>query len=115
MFWKKKPPIEGRGPINIPGWVGGYVVPELQKLPYADHWVKYKGVVRRRNDGRSFDIRIFDEWETGKGKMKVTDYSFFDNHPELIRFEGWYDETTKRADIKLRASGNPGAANPAHK
>jgi hypothetical protein len=115
MFWKKKLPIEDQGAINIPGWVGAYVVPELQKLPYTDHWVKYKGVVRKRNAERTFDIRIFDEWEINQKQLKVTGYSFFDKYPELIQFEGWFDETSKKADIKLKTNGNLSAVKPAKK
>jgi hypothetical protein len=115
MFWKKKSSLEDRGPINIPGWVGAFVVPELQKLPFTDHWVKYKGVVRQKNTGRIFDIRIYDEWETNQKQLKVTGYSFFDKYPELIQFEGWFDESSKKAEIKLKTNGNVNSVKTAKK
>jgi hypothetical protein len=102
MFWKRKSMEDQKGPINVPGFVGGKVVEIMQKRQdLSDHWVKYKGLVRPRAgaDG-SFDIRIFDQWDTDQKGIKVTDYDYLDAHPELVQFEGWFNPKTKKVEMR---------------
>jgi len=102
MFWKKKSIADAAGPISVPGFIGARVVEKMMKNPdLSDHWVEYKGVVRHRSNGDGIcDIRIFDKWDTDHRGIKVTDFKFLDAHSDLIQFEGWFDEKSKRAEIK---------------
>lgn len=90
-------------PINIPSFVGSQIVKELQAKPpkEADHWVRYKAVVRKRaSTPNSYDMRIYDEFETETKGVKITDYAFLDDHPDLVQFAGWFDPQTKKVEIK---------------
>ncbi|MDP2916542.1 MAG: hypothetical protein Q8O16_01270 [Dehalococcoidia bacterium] len=103
-FWKKKTGIKTK-PTSIPGFVGARIVTEMQKLPHtSDHWVKLKGVMRSHAGGSStaFDIRVFDEWEADEKKVKVIDYAFLDQHPDLIQYEGWFDKASKKVEITMQ-------------
>ena len=103
MFWKTAELKEGR-PVKIPAYIGKHVVEEMQKMPQtSDHWVSYKAVVRpQAGKADSWDIRIFDEWETNEKGIKVADFAFLDAHPELIRFDGWFNAKTHTVDVKTR-------------
>jgi hypothetical protein len=102
VFWKKKSLADKKGPTSIPGYVGKKVVDILQKRQdMSDHWVKYKGLYRpHAGTNGGYDIRIFDEWDTDQKGIKVGDYAFLDAHPDLVQFEGWCDEKTRKVEIR---------------
>lgn len=97
MFWKRKETKEGEvkllGPKEIPDLVGRYMVAEMRKDP---DWVwKLKGVVRPAEDKKkAFYCRIFDGAQAAQAGVKVEDWSSLDDHPELILWEGYFDEGT---------------------
>ena len=104
MFWNKKSAKEEEkkeklsGPKEIPGLVRNYLVtggkmdPDLVKL--------LKAVLRKRETGETgFNIGVFDESEASAKKVQVKDYTSLDEHPDLIIYEGWFDEGSKQ--IKL--------------
>ena len=104
-FWKRQPITEKSKPTSIPGFVGARIVTEMQKLPHtSDHWVKLKAVMRPHAGGNSiaFDFRVFDEWESDEKKIKVTNFGFLDEHPDLIQYEGWFDKATKKVELIVR-------------
>lgn len=116
MFWKKKPITENSGPTSVPALVGSHVVAEMQKNPVmSDHWVKYKCIMRPHKEGNStsFDIRVYDEWETDQKSVKVTNFASLDGYPELVQFEGWFDKSTKKVQLKARQTAPQAAAQPA--
>ena len=102
MFWKKKPatgePSEPKaeklpGPRSIEELVGRHLVVDLKQNP---DWVwKLRSVVRRRAGGKHrFDFRVFNEAQVAAKKVKVKNYTSFDNHPELILYQGWFDKVS---------------------
>jgi hypothetical protein len=61
----------------------------------------FKMVMHRKNEGeKEFDIRIFDESACLAKKVQVKDYTTLDAYPDLILYEGTFDEADKRVDLK---------------
>ncbi|MBU1706228.1 hypothetical protein KKG19_05920, partial [Patescibacteria group bacterium] len=98
--WKKKPANAGPsnpeaeklpGPRSIEELVGRQMVVDLKLDP--DWTWKLRSVVRRRTGGpHRFDFRVFSETQVAAQKMKIKDYTSFDNHPDLILYQGWFDK-----------------------
>lgn len=42
-------------------------------------------------------IRVFDETIAAETGVDVIDYESLDSHPELVIFEGWFDENSDTA------------------
>ena len=65
-----------------------------------------KAVIRRKNGtslkSKSFDIRLFDEEDALANKVDIKNYLTLDEHPNLIIFEGWYDESTAKVELEER-------------
>ena len=108
-FWKKEPGTglqEGatklQRPKEIPEPVGRDLIVNLRQDP---DWVwSLKSVVRRRQEGKdTYDVRVFDANETVSKKVAVKDFTTFDEHPELILFEGWYNKKTR--DVHVEEKG----------
>jgi hypothetical protein len=109
MFWDKKPANEESkkdrlsGPQAIPGLVQKHLVAEWKMAP--DLVQLLKTVARKNpNGGKSFNIRIFDESEALAKKVQVKDYTSLDAHPDLIIYEGQFDEGSKQ--VKLEEKKN---------
>jgi hypothetical protein len=95
-------------PQDIPEAVGRCLVVDLGKDP---DWVwKLKSVVRRQAEKYRYDVRVFDETQTGARGMRVRDYTTFDEYPDLILFEGWYDKKSYQAQMQERLVPTPKAA-----
>jgi len=116
-FWKKRPERVDLSkekeeklskPQDIPEAVGRYLVVDLGKDP---DWVwRLRSVVRRQAGKYRYDVRVFDEIQTGARGVKIKDYTTFDEHPDLILFEGWYDKRSHRANIQENLVPTPKAA-----
>jgi len=116
-FWKKKsgttelsnekePKLSK--PKDIPEPVGRYLVVDLGKDP---DWVwQLKSVVRTQADKHRYDVRLFDESQASLKGISVKNYTTFDQHPELILFEGWYDKRSNRAKMQEPQVPTPKAA-----
>jgi len=88
-----------RKPQGIPGLVQKYLVAEY-KLP-GELAPLLKAVVHKSAEGESsFDIRIYDDSEAEARKVKVNDYTTLNDHPELILYEGSFDETVKKVELQ---------------
>ena len=107
-FWEKDMP-KGRDhelkaeklpkPSRMPPHVGQYLVVNLKKKP---SWAWNLSCALRKIPDRKkgFNFRVFDDAEArGKG-LRVTNYDFFDNHQELILYEGWFDKQTREVVVK---------------
>ena len=99
MFWKKGNGEKLPGPKDMPELVGRHLVVDKKKEP---DWVWHlKGVVRKNPAGKKrFDVRIFDPNEAASKQVKVKDYTTFDQHPELILYEGWFDKASMAAEVE---------------
>jgi hypothetical protein len=105
MFWGKKSEKEGErkeklsGPKEIPGPVRNYLAAERKMDP--DLVKLLKAVVRKSVTGETaFNIRIFDESEGLAKKVQVKDYTSLDECPDLVLYEGWFDEGSKRVKLE---------------
>ncbi len=102
MFWGKKSAKEEEKllkPRAIPGLVQKHLVAERKMDP--DLVQLLKAVVRKSATGETaFNIRVFDESEALAKKVQVKDYTFLDERPDLIIYEGWFDEGSKQVKLE---------------
>jgi len=88
-------------PRQIPGLVEKHIVAEYKMDPDLARILK--AVVRVRSTGEgALNIRVFDESEVLARKIQVKDYTSLDDHPNLIIYEGWFDEKSKRVELEER-------------
>lgn len=68
----------------------------------APELVKFlRALVRKSaNGGTGFDMRVFDESEALAKKVQVKDYTSLDERPDLIIYEGWFDEGSKQVKLE---------------
>jgi hypothetical protein len=86
------------GPRPIPGLVGKHLTAEYKMD--ADLVQLLKAVVRRRPQAEeAFDCRIFDQAEAEAKEVQIKDCTSLDGNPDLILYEGWFDEETKRVEM----------------
>jgi len=99
MFWSKK---DGNKPTSVSGPLSRLIGNEWGKLPRSgDHWAEYQVVMRPQSEGGDvYDVRIFDKFMANEKKVSVTDYSALDSHPELVLLGGWFNQKTKKGEIK---------------
>jgi hypothetical protein len=107
MFWgKKSEKEEGKlsGPKEIRGLVQNYLVAEKKMDPAL---VKlFKAVERKGTTGATLDIRIFDDSEAQARKVPVKDYTTLDKCPDLILYEGSFDEGAKQVNLEEKKKVN---------
>jgi hypothetical protein len=100
-FWGKKSEKEEKltGPRDIPGPVQNYLVAEGKLDP--DLVKLLKAVVRKGEIGEApLHIRILDNSEAIAKKVQVKDYASLDEHPDLMLYEGWFDERLKQVKLE---------------
>jgi hypothetical protein len=91
------------GPREIPGLVQNYLIKEQKMEP--DLARIFKSVVRaHENAKKAFDIRIFDPEDATANKIEVKNYLSLDSTPNLIIYEGSYDEATKKVELVQKNS-----------
>jgi hypothetical protein len=105
MLWGKKSVKEEEKkeklpvPKEIPEPVRNHLVAERKMDPELVPFLK--AVVRKSAKGeRVQDIRVFDPAEAEAKKVQVKDYTSLDEHPDLIIYEGWFDEVFKKAELE---------------
>jgi hypothetical protein len=72
--------------------------PDLVKL--------LKAVERQSATGATFNIRVFDNSEAIAKKVQVKDYTSLDECPDLIIYEGWFDEGAKQVKLEEKKKVN---------
>jgi hypothetical protein len=100
MPWGKKAEV-GKlpGPRGVPGLVQNFLVTK-GKMD-SDLVGILKAVVRSRpGEEKAFNIRIFDESEAVVKKIQVKDYDSLNEHPDLIIYEGWFNEAAKQVELE---------------
>src|SRR4030042_6688882 len=105
MFWRKKSAKEEEkgeklsGPKEIPGVAQHYLATQGKMGPDL---VKLLRAVLRKciTEETVFNIRVFDESEGLARKLQVKDYTSLDECPDLIIYEGWFDEGTKQVKLE---------------
>ena len=101
-FWEKEnadgaPKLSG--PKDLPPQIGFQLVTILKKDP---DWVwKLKVCFRPNAGGHGLeDVRVFDPRQVSMAKLAVKNYSTFDDHRDLILYEGTFNKKTKEVNIK---------------
>jgi len=111
MFWKKQPKDAAPagtaaleklpGPKNIPNFMGKYLT-EKHEVESSRIW-RLKALVRpSAKGGKVFDVRIFEDTEAVSNNVKVKNYTSLDQHPELLLFDGWFDEGSKEVALEAK-------------
>jgi hypothetical protein len=107
MFWSRKSAKEeGKlpGPKEIPEPLQNYLVTEKK---IDRDFVKFLRAVQRNNTtGAAYDIRIFDDGEAKAKKVEVTDYTSLDERPDLIIYEGWFDNGANQVKLEEKKKVN---------
>ena len=111
MFWGKKSVKEEEkkeklsGPREIPGPVQNYLVAERKMDP--DLVKLLMAVIRKSETGEApLNIRVFDNSEAMAKKVQVKDYASLDEHPDLMIYEGWFDERSKQVKLEEKKEVN---------
>ncbi len=107
MFWgKKSEKEEGKlsGPKDIRGLVQNYLVAERKMDPTLVKLLK--SVERKDTTGATLNVRIFDDSEAIAMKVPVTNYTSLDECPDLILYEGWFDEGAKQVNLEEKKQVN---------
>jgi hypothetical protein len=107
MFWgKKSEKEEGKlsGPREIPKSVQNYLVAEKKMDPVLVKLLK--AVERKDTTGAKLNIRIFDDSDAQARKVKVKDYTSLDECPDLILYEGSFDEGAKQVNLEEKKKVN---------
>jgi len=91
------------GPGEVPDNVGSWMVTKLKQDPW---WVwSLKAVTKADDQRHCYFVRVFDPKSISAGGIKIKDYHSFDDHPNLVLFEGWFNKKNK--DIKLEPKQRP--------
>jgi hypothetical protein len=105
--WGKKSEKEEKlaAPREIPGPVQNYLVVERKMDP--DLVKLLKAVIRKSETGEApLNIRVFDNSEAIAKKVQVKDYASLDEHPDLMLYEGWFDERSKQVKLEEKKEVN---------
>lgn len=103
MFWKKSKKDTDAAeklskPREIPASVQKYLIDSKKMEGYLVPLLK-SVVSKADKAGTALEIRIFDEADALARKINVTDYNTLDEHPELIIYEGSYDDIANKIDL----------------
>ena len=111
MFWNKKS-VNGEskkeklpGPQAIPDPVQKCLVAEWKMDPDLVKLLKAV-VLRNSNERKAFNIRIFDGSAALAKKVQINNYTSLDEHPDLIIYEGQFDERSKQVKLEEKKKVN---------
>jgi hypothetical protein len=111
MFWNKRS-VNGEtkkeklpGPQAIPDPVQKCLVAEWKMDPDLVKLLKAV-VLRNSNEGKAFHIRIFDGSAALAKKVQIHNYTSLDEHPDLIIYEGQFDEGSKQVKLEEKKKVN---------
>ncbi len=105
MFWSKRSEKEEakeerlRGPQAIPELVQEHLVAETKMDPVLARVLK-DVVLKSATQDNGWKIRIFDDSEALAKKVQVKNYTSLDEHPELVIYDGWFDERSKQVKLE---------------
>jgi hypothetical protein len=107
MFWGKKSEkgeVKLSGPREIRGLIQNYLVAEKKMNPVL---VKLLKAVEHKGTAEAqLNIRIFDDSEAQARKVQVKDYTSLDECPDLILYEGSFDEGAKQVNLEEKKKVN---------
>ena len=86
------------GPKRVPKMIEKCLVDEYKIDPEIVEILKM--VVRHRQQKENaVDCRIFDPEEAEALSVKVVDYNSFNDHMDMILYDGWFDEVAKKVEL----------------
>lgn len=107
MFWGKKSEKQEATkenvekllkPKSVTGLVSDHLIVQYKLEP--DLIKNLKFVVRKSpNSEKAFDCRIFDPLDAESRNVEVKGYTSLDEQADLILYEGWFDEQSKRVEL----------------
>ena len=110
-MFNKKPDIKENkaeklsGPGDIPELVKKHLIDD-KKLP--ESYSRFlKSVVRKMSaEGKekAYSIRIFDPGDANAKRIDVKNYLSLDEHPDMILYEGWYNDSEKKVELLEKRS-----------
>ncbi len=105
MFWSKRSEKEEakeerlRGPQAVPELVQAHLVAETKMDPVLARVLK-DVVLKSATQDNGWKIRIFDDSEALAQKVQVKNYTSLDEHPDLVIYDGWFDERSKQVKLE---------------
>jgi len=102
MFWGKKSVKEEEkhsGPRAIPELVQKHLVAEWKMDPVLVKLLKAVALKSATKE-TGLNIRVFDDSEAIAKKVQVNDYTSLDERPDLIIYDGWFDEESKQVKLE---------------
>lgn len=93
------------GPRPISVLVGKYLTAEYKINADVVQFLKAV-VLRVPPTEKTFKCRIFDPSEAQAKEIQIKDYTSLDSHPELILYEGQFDEDSKRVELTEKRKVN---------
>ena len=108
-FWNTKRIEKKFRPKELPQAIGQYLIVKLNNDP---DWVGgLRAVLRQSSESIStYNIRIFEKKQATLEGAVVKDYRSLDHYPELIFYEGRYNEVTGKFLIEEKGLLTPKAA-----
>lgn len=110
QFWKKLSKASGKSeveklskPKEINEQIGMYLVSVQQKDP---DWVWSLKMVERTEAGNKSIkyFRVFDPTQLAEVKFAIKDFYSFNEHPELLLYEGTIDRNTKKLQVEVKSA-----------
>lgn len=110
MLWGKKKTGDEKkerlsGPREIPVIIQNYLITEKKMDPDLVKLLKAL-IYKSSSDEKVNSIHIFDEADAVAKKINVKDYTTLDQHPDLIIYEGTFNEDSKQVKLEEKKSFN---------
>ncbi len=87
------------GPQELPMPVGRDLVVQQKQDP--DLVWGLQCVMRPSAQGKNvFDVRVFNPNAASQSKVKIANYYSFDQHPELVLFQGTFDKANSETHLE---------------
>jgi hypothetical protein len=74
----------------------------IKKMGKETSWVRGLSMVTRPRSGggKGLDVRIFAQYEASTSNARIKDYTTFEQYPQLLLFEGWFDKESKQVELE---------------
>ncbi len=107
QIWKKKDKstvssgdnhVKLEKPKEIPDKIGRHLVVNQNMDP---DWVWNLKYVRKPKEKSKtlFDIRVYDPQTAMQNGVRITDYTVFEDHMDLIEYTGWFDKSSGKFQL----------------
>ena len=86
-------------PRDLPSEIGRKLVVEKN---YDPDWVwNLKYVQRKQDHSKSMNnFRIYSPIDASSNGIAINDFNSLDHHPDLILFDGWFDNSTRQVGFE---------------